>query len=243
MEFAGGDALFCADGLRVDGHHHGGHAEVVVEAFRFLLDPLICEKLADGCEVVVFGNVMDAGCLFFPLAVESLGDRFHSPLVSAAVADEDDLLEAVRAEAGADVCEEGFVGFFGEADGPWVFHVQRRGIDVALGNEGDDGGDKSVTQLAGDRFGCAAKDDVVFAGDEIGAVLFDAAGGDDDGVGTCIHSVADFHPGEVFDEDRIDRLDGAGRIGIGSDGIGRSGGEQGDCSKRDDAGRGESSRK
>ena len=155
------------------------------------------------------------------------GDRFHSVLIAAAVADEHDGLEAGDLEAAANVAQQRAVGVFRQADRARVLHVQRGGIEISLGNERDDGGDEGVAQLPGDRLGGPPQDDIVLAGGEVGAVLFDPAGGDDDGLLAGRHGVADFHPGEVFEKDRFDRVDGAFALGIGIHRIGH--GLKGPC--------------
>ena len=98
--------------------------------------------------------------------------------------------------------------------------MQAGRFDVALGHEGDDRGDQGVAELAGDGLGGGPQDVVVLAGRQVGPVLFDAAGGNDHRRLAGLQGVADFHPGQLLDEDRIEGLDGPRRLRIGTDRVG-----------------------
>jgi hypothetical protein len=51
-ETVGGDWLFRAHAVRINGHHHGRHREVIVQSFRSLIDALLCQPVRHGFEVV-----------------------------------------------------------------------------------------------------------------------------------------------------------------------------------------------
>ena len=98
-----------------------------------------------------------------------------------------------------------------------------RRIDIALRHESDDGGDQSVAELARNRFAGGAQNVVVFPRGEVRTVLLNAAGGNDHRVLAGTQGIAHFHPGQLFDEHRIDGRDRPRRIRIGPDWIGQRG--------------------
>ena len=157
-------------------HHLRRDGEIVVQSLIDLLDPLPLQPLLHPGIVVILGDEVNARLAAGPLRVEPGGHRLHALLVAAAVADQDDVLEAVRAEAGADVGQQALVGLLGQADGAGILHVPGGRIDVPLGHERHDGGDQGVAELAGDGLGGRPQDVVVLAGGQVGAVLLDAAG-------------------------------------------------------------------
>ena len=67
----------------------------------------------------------------------------------------------------------------------------------------------------------------MLAGDDVRPVLLDAAGGDNHRIDAAFHRIADFHPGQIFDEYRVNCLHRPRRIRVGGDRIGR-GGQEGD---------------
>src|SRR4051794_7653760 len=94
------------------------------------------------------------GCSFaLPLAAERGGNVLHPLEVAKAVAEENDVLEAVSAITAADLGQQPLVRIFGQADGASVFHMVSGRIDVALRDEGDDWCDERVAKLACDGFG------------------------------------------------------------------------------------------
>ena len=130
--------------------------------------------------------------------------------------------------AGDDVCQQCPVGFLADTHRAGVLHVDRRRLDVTLGDEVDDRGNQRIAQFPGDRLGHRLQHDPVLVGDQVGAVLFDAAGGDDHGVGAGSHGVADFHPGHLRDEHLLGCINRSLAIGVGRDGAGLGGGQCGD---------------
>ena len=83
-----------------------------------------------------------------------------------------------------------------------LFYAEtKRRVDVAFGHERDDGCDQCVAELAGDGLARPSQDVVVLAGRQIGAILFDAAGWNDDGRLPRLERIADFHPRKLFDKD------------------------------------------
>src|SRR5688572_24635342 len=52
-------ALLHSHCVRIDGHHDRGNAEIVVDAFVYLLDALSLQVFCDTRIIVVLGNVMD----------------------------------------------------------------------------------------------------------------------------------------------------------------------------------------
>jgi hypothetical protein len=72
----------------------------------------------------------------------------------------------------------------------------------------------------------------VLAGHEVGTVLLDAAGRDEDRLLPGPHRVAHLEPGQVLDEDRVDGVDGTAHVRVGRHGRGRSAGLLCVCRKR-----------
>ena len=100
-EVAGGDSLFSADAVWVDAYHLGGHAEIVVQALGRLLDALFFKPLRDSGEVIILRNVMQPSAIGD--LVQLCGNILQALLIAAAVADQNDVLEAVTAKRAADV--------------------------------------------------------------------------------------------------------------------------------------------
>ena len=159
---------------------------------------------------------MDARLATGPLGRQFVGHGLHAFLVAAGVADQHDLPETMRAIARANIRQQPAVGVFAQADRARVLHMLARRVDGPLGHEADDRRHQSVAQLAGDGLGRRPQHDVVLAGDQVGPVLLNAAGGHDHGILPAAHGVADLHPSHVLDEQRIHRVDRPRRIEIGA---------------------------
>ena len=175
----------------------------------FLHDALTPEPLIHSRVFVVLWNEMHACLAASPLLVQLAGNRLHALLVAAAVADHHEVLEAVRLETGADVGEKTLIRVLGQTDRAGILHVAGRRVDAAFGHERHDRSHQSVAEFAGDRLGGRAQNVVVLAGRQIGPILFDSAGWDDDRCLPRLECIADFHPRKLFDKDRIEWLDGS----------------------------------
>ena len=167
-----------------------------------------------------------------PAGVQLRGHVLHPALVAAAVADEHDVREPVRAEARADVGQQAAEGLLGQADRRGVAHVLGGRVDVPLGHERDDRRDQGVAELPRDGLGRRPEHVVVLARRQVRPVLLHAAGGDDHRVlAAPPQRVADLHPGHLLEEDRVERVDRARRLRIGTDRVRPAGlgpGEQDD---------------
>src|SRR3990172_2690359 len=199
------------DALRLDAHHDGGDAVVVVETLVHLRVSLLLEPGHEAIVVVELGDEMHPG--LSAKADGELGSDFlHSGLVAAAVSNKDDVLETVGLQARGNVPEKCLVRFLSQADGSGVAHVSRRWVEGPFGDERNDGGYESVSELSGDRVGHRLEHDVVLAGDEVRPLLLDPPGSHENGALSGLDGVAHLHPGEVLDENRIDGLDGTGLV-------------------------------
>ena len=157
---------------------------------------------------VVLGDVMEADAGMRRFGVPALRHRGHAALVPAAVADHEDVGEPAGREAPRHVSEDHLEGLLGEAEGPREPHMPGGRVVVPLGHELDDGCDQRAAQPPGDRFRGCPKHHVVLPGDHVGTVLLDAAGGDDRSGCAVGDPVANLHPGELFNEDAVERRDG-----------------------------------
>jgi hypothetical protein len=81
----------------------------------------------------------------------------HAALVVAAVAQEHDLAQPVRPQAGEEVGQQALVSVLGEAEGPGAPHVPGGRVDVALGLECHDRRDQGVAQLGAMASGVARR--------------------------------------------------------------------------------------
>ena len=119
-------------------------------------------------------------------------DALEAALVAAAVADQDDVLEAVGLQAFRLIFDQRVIG--------GLAHLDRagRGREVP-GLERNRRRDQRIAELARDRFGGGAQHEHMLAGRHVWAVLLGAAG-DDQGRGLAgLHRIADLHPRQLFD--------------------------------------------
>src|ERR1700754_2065968 len=99
-ELALRDALFRANQRGIDARHHRFDRDLVVQFLVLLLYALALQPVGHALQIVILGNVMNARlpARAGPLRGQLGGHRFHARLIAAAVADQDDVLESVRAE-------------------------------------------------------------------------------------------------------------------------------------------------
>src|SRR5262249_49268638 len=105
-----------------------------VNALRF--DPFRQARI-----VVVFRDEMNLRLAVSPSRRQFSRDLFHPLLVAAAVADEDEVFETIRAEARRNVRQQTFESLLRDADRAGIAHVAGGRINLAFRDEGDDGRD------------------------------------------------------------------------------------------------------
>ena len=121
--------------------------------------------------------------------------------------DEDDVLEAVHGETLADVLQHGLERLFADAEGPRIAHVTGRRLEVPFGYELDDRRAQGVAQRPGDVFARGLEDVVVLPHGDVGTVLLDPPRRYEDRGLARRDGVANLDPRELFEPDRIERLD------------------------------------
>jgi hypothetical protein len=109
--------------------------------------------------------------------------------------------------------------------------VQRWRIKLALGHKGYDRRYQGIAQLPCDRSGSSLQHHIVLARHQVRPVLFHATRGHNHRVLAGPHLVADFHPGQILDEYRVDRRDRARGVRVRLDRIRSSGGLRNDDSQ------------
>ncbi len=135
------------------------------------------------------------------------------PLIAAAVADQDDVLEAVHLEAVHHVREHGDERRRAQAQRAGAGHVARLRFNAAFRHELDDRCAQRVAQLARDRLAVRVEHVVVLARDEPGSVGLHPAGGNDHRGLARLERIADIHPRHFLEPHRLGRGQGIGRIG------------------------------
>ena len=207
MVLAGLHARVPSYALRIGDEHVHRDAGIVVQVVAGLAfpgDTDLIEEFPDRVVVVILGDVRHDGAAV-PLRVQRFGDRLHARLVPAAVANQDDVLEAVHLQAVRDVGEHRLKRLLAHADGADRDHVRALRLDRPFRDQRDDRCAQRVPELAGDGVAVRAQHVVVFAERQPRSVRLDAAGRDDDGRLAGLHRVANVHPRQLFEPDRVGR--------------------------------------
>ena len=85
---------------------------------------------------------------------------------------------------------------------------------VTLGDELDNRCYESVSEFSGDGFGGRLENVVVLARGDVRSVLLDSSRGNDYGRLSFRESVSNLHPCHFLDEDGVESINGARRVGI-----------------------------
>ena len=120
---------------------------------------------------VVVGQREDLRAGALPLLIELVGHGAHAGLIAAAVADEQDLVEAVALQAARRRVEQHVVGGRGQRD-----HAGSRAIGIAFRHVLDRRRDERVLQSARHQVRGVRDDVIVLAENHVVAVLLGAAG-------------------------------------------------------------------
>src|SRR5688572_28878053 len=92
-----GEPLSHADGVGVYGHHEGRDSEIVVVTLVDLTDSLGLEPFRESWIIIILRYVVDRG-FSGPFSRQRSSDILHACLISAAVGDHDDVLEAMSTQ-------------------------------------------------------------------------------------------------------------------------------------------------
>ena len=179
----------------IPGHIVRGNTQFTEHVAGALGGPVV---LADMCN--------DRATL--PLRRELLGNRRLPTLISTAVPDEDDVLEAVHLEAVGHVGEHRLEGLLPEAERSRASHVPALRLDAALGNQLHDRGTQGIPEPACNRVAVSAQHVVVLARHEPRAVGLDATGRNDGRRLACGERIADVHPRHLLDPHGVCRGQG-----------------------------------
>src|SRR5690349_17685420 len=154
--------LIVADRPRVRNEHVERDLRVIVKAVAFPnRNPTRFHVLRDSRVVVVLLDVRDDR-ITLPDCRERISDGTLTALIPTAVADQDDVLEAVRLEAVYDVGQQRAEGFLTQADRATGRHVPTRRIDAPLGYECNHRRAERVAERARDGLAIGAQHVVVF---------------------------------------------------------------------------------
>ena len=181
-----------------------------------LLDAQFVHARHHACVVVIARDVVRLGLA--PALVQGGGGGGHSRLVSAAVADVDDVLEPVHVQAVPHVLEHHPEGLVAHGKSPGIAHVPGPGLESALRHQLDDRRAERVAEFARDGVARPLEHVVVLAQGDVGPVLLDASGGDDGGGLAGGHRVAHLDPRQLLDPDRVQRSDGVFHADLGLEG-------------------------
>ena len=180
------------------------------------LHPQLVHARHDAGVVVVARDVVRLGLA--PAFVEGGCRGSHAGLVPPAVADVDDVLEAVHVQAVPHVFQHHPEGLIAHGQGSGIAHVPGPGLESALRHQLDDRRAEGVAQLTRDGVAGALKDVVVLAQGDVGSVLLDTPGGDDGSGLAGGHRVPDLDPGQLLDPDRVQRSDRVFHADLGLEG-------------------------
>ena len=166
--------------------------------------------------VVVARDVVRLGLA--PTLVEGGGRGSHSGLVPAAVADVDDVLEAVYVKAVPHVLEHHLEGLVAHGEGAGITHVTGLRLESALRHQLDDRCAEGIAEFARDCVARPLEHVVMLAQGDVGPVLLDAPGGNDGGGPAGSHRIAHLDPGQLLDPDGVQRSDGVFHADLGLEG-------------------------
>jgi hypothetical protein len=141
----------------------------------------------------------------FHCAFSFLGDRLHAGLIAAAVADQDDVLEAVHLQAVHDVGEHRLNVSSRMLIVPTVIMCELLGSIDPSGTSGMIGAHSAFPSLRAMAIAVRRQHVVVLAERQPWPVRLDAAGRDDDRRLAGLHGIANVHPRHLFEPDRIGR--------------------------------------
>lgn len=136
------------NGARVDRQNYSLHTQLIVEAFFNFLESLRGQPSRSIIPIIIFRNDNGARSSWTPCHVQLLCDCPHTRLVTQAISDEDDILEAMRTKRTGNVSKQSTIGRLFKAYSRWVPHMCGRRFDVALWNEWDDRRDECISQFA-----------------------------------------------------------------------------------------------
>ena len=196
--------------FRVADHDHGRDVVVVVEAilvadlFHAHHFVLVQENLVVAVEL---GYVERAHARALPLRHQLADGLNIGIMVPVAVADEENVLEALRPQADGDVLEDAVVDRGRERDAAGGVAVRVAGL------ERDDRRDEHVSHAAGHRIGADAEHVVVLVHRQPGPVVLDAASRDQDAGLARPDRVADLQLGQPLDPQLVGRRE---RVRVGA---------------------------
>src|SRR6266446_8415126 len=121
------------------------------------------------------------------------------------IPNQDNVRKAVLLQTATDIVEQCLKRFLPQTNRPRVAHVARRGLNMPLRDELDDWRHQGIAKPTGDGFSSGLEHIVMLSKCHIRTTRLDPARTDNNCGLASLDGIAHLHPGELFQEDAIDR--------------------------------------